>query len=47
MSLSTRLVASQYVVFVEAILEYLYVAPAKIRAVQERLGRLNTARKVE
>ncbi|HEU5376050.1 MAG TPA: DUF4145 domain-containing protein [Ktedonobacteraceae bacterium] len=29
--------------FVEAILEYLYVAPAKIRAVQERLGRLNTA----
>lgn len=27
--------------FVEAILEYLYVAPAKIRAVQERLGKLN------
>ena len=27
--------------FVEAILEYLYVAPAKIRAVQDRLGRLD------
>lgn len=32
--------------FVEAILEYLYVAPAKIRAVQERLGRLNTTQQV-
>ncbi|HYU77272.1 MAG TPA: DUF4145 domain-containing protein [Ktedonobacteraceae bacterium] len=32
--------------FVEAILEYLYVAPAKIRAVQERLSRLNSARLV-
>jgi hypothetical protein len=32
--------------FVEAILEYLYVAPAKIRAVQERLGRLNTTQSV-
>ena len=32
--------------FVEAILEYLYVAPAKIRAVQERLGRLKTTQSV-
>ena len=29
--------------FVEAILEYLYVAPSKIRAVQERLARLDGA----
>ncbi len=29
--------------FVEAILEYLYVAPAKIRAVQERLRKLDDA----
>jgi hypothetical protein len=30
--------------FIEAILEYLYVAPAKIRAVQERLAILDGAR---
>jgi hypothetical protein len=30
--------------FVEAILEYLYVAPAKICAMQEHLGRLNTTK---